>query len=247
MRATGPIVVLAYLLAAAAHRDPTAARLTPNNRVRSGTATRPVYASDPRVEVSIELTDEPQKLAEFLQQLEKTCGVVLLSQPGLRDKSVRFVTSSGQPLRDVLAQLATFVSAQWYRIAGRYVLARDVRLVPMSAMTNEEASELIGKAAAGIFDRVTPEQWARLESGHRLGYDDLTPEQRSLGGDYAAAARARRLTMERATVPSEREIRVELLPVPSNGGEREVRIELLGPYGRMGGVYRPVSRFGRST
>jgi hypothetical protein len=201
---------------------------TPARRVRSGTQSRPVYSGDVRMNEVATRKPTACRLTRLLEELGIEHRVVLLAEPRLRTHPV-LVAGGPQPLGKLMGQLAALLTAQWYQVGDRYVLARDAHLAVASALTRGEADALLAHAALGILDRLTPTQWERLEEGGILSYQDLTPEQQADAGEFAAAAEVRGNTPWEADRASRATLFVHLSRFPD--GKRELDFQLLGPYG----------------
>ncbi len=190
----------------------------PLRDVRSGTRSRPVYRNDPGVSARVDLAPRSIQLIWFLEEIERAHKIVLLAEHSLRMKTFYLFTpqgGGGELLSDLMGQLGQVFGAQWYRVSDRYVLARDIRRVPESALTQNECSELASAAVNAITHQLSSEQWQRLDARETLGYDDLSPEQRQLATDFAAASRPRQLTPEAMQIVKPENFRLTIMGQPT--------------------------------
>lgn len=231
--------VILAAVAAAVVVEPTIPRDITAFRI--GKAGHPVYEKDARVRVPVELKETSCKLTALFSEIRSRYGVIVNSQPGLRGKGVWF-SRGEQRLDELMAQLAVLLSAEWYAVGDRYVLARDPRLVALSAVTFEESGRLMGEGGEGIGKSLSAEQWNRLEAGETLMYGDLSPAQKAHARGYAIGAVASSNSPEFALGGMERDIRLTITGARSRTALFS-RFE--GPYGQVGRGWIDLKDLGR--
>jgi hypothetical protein len=185
---------------------------SPPASYRAGTRAHPVYEHDARVRKEAVLKAKTFQIGELCQQVKEQTGLVINFAPGLRSRRVR-ITTEKSTIRELMDRLAVLVSADWYAVGDRYILSHDRRLVLVSAPTFEEAWQQAGHACKALVDSLTPEQCARIRAGETLGYDDLTPEQRSDAHTWALGAIGNSDNEAFALGPLERSVRLSWDPI----------------------------------
>lgn len=238
-RHAGWLVVCVVMAAGASLGGPgaqaAAGEISPASNRFPRARKRPVYAGDARMAMKVELSPATTSIGSVLKALSKKTGVPLAVEPELRFFRVGLAIPE-QSLRHVLDQLALVVSAKWYRIKHKYVLARNERMARIGALDEKEARLRSGTAILGLIRSLSADQKERLRAGFELGYGDLSRSQRRWAGRIATGFYANPVKAGPFWLTQGRTVTMRMR---RSGQQWEISIMIEGPQGLLGGASVP--------